>query len=172
MSVWAGGGVVAMKYAYGFCIHWMSALCMISSLLSVASNNHNHRPWLTPLYVANVLSTQATHSCKAKSILLPESNSSAFYTQIWNLSKVKMTTAFFSKSWRILVVVATWRHHKNGVLKLKKKTALTTSNTTRKIWELRKGRIKSWYEKMGGGIAIHEQKFHKNANRSRIDEFH
>lgn len=82
-----GGGCCmgAMKYAYGFCISWMSVLCMISSLRVATlchGNNHNHRPWLKTLYVARVSSTQASCSCKAKSILLPESNSSSFYTQI------------------------------------------------------------------------------------------
>ena len=75
----------AVKHAYGFCIRWMSVLCMISSLRVVTSchsNNHNHRPWLTTLYLASVSSRQTSHSCIAKSILLPESNSSSFYTQI------------------------------------------------------------------------------------------
>ena len=124
MSVWAGGrwgvglwgeGVVlaccrgAMKYAFGFCIRSMSVLCMISSLLSVAtsccSNNHNRCPWLTTLYIASVSSTQASHSRKVRSTFyfsdavileqLPESNSSPFYTQVWNLSKVKTISLLF-----------------------------------------------------------------------------
>ena len=65
----AGGGACcrgAIKYAYGFCIRWMSVLCMISSLRVATSchgNNHSQRPWLTTLYVASVSSTQASHSC-------------------------------------------------------------------------------------------------------------
>ena len=158
MSVWSrgqgggGGGCCmgAMKYAYGFCISWMSVLCMISSLRVATlchGNNHNHRPWLKTLYVARVSSTQASCSCKAKSILLPESNSSSFYTQIWNLSKVKTTTAFFSKSWRILVVVAKWRHHINDVFKVKKKTALPVYKKKKKIENSERGESqKKWGE--------------------------
>ena len=51
------------------------------------------------------------------------------------------------------------------VFKLKKKTALPV---------IQKEKIKNSEKDvlMGGGIPIHELKFHKNANRTTIDKFH
>ena len=124
---WGGGGVAlvcfmgALRYAYGFCTRWMSVLCMISSLLSVAtscySDNHNRRPWLTKLYIASVSSPQASRTCKARHFIFPTPSS---WNNLPNLiflpftlkfeTSVKLKqSVFFSKSRRILVVVATWR---------------------------------------------------------------
>ena len=99
--VGGGGGVVlacfraAMKYAYGFCIRWMSVLCMISSLLSVAtscySDNHNRCPWLTKLYIASVSSSQASHSCKARHFIFPTPSS---WNNLPNLILLPFTLKF------------------------------------------------------------------------------
>ena len=56
---------------------------LFSSRRHIMSQQQSQPPPMeTTLYVASVSSTQTGHSCIAKSILLPESNSSSFYTQI------------------------------------------------------------------------------------------
>ena len=95
VGLWGGGVVLAcfrgaMKYAYGFCV-----LCMISSLLSVAtscySNNHNRCPWLTKLYIASVSSPQASQCCKARHFIFPTPSS---WNNLPNLILLPFTLKF------------------------------------------------------------------------------